>query len=120
MVADRLDELIETSPGCRNVAFADLSIGMALVVAGPETLSREVLDRLCAEADLTLGNDEAGLGARPSSLSVSATPTDTKVFVRSEIEPNDALLCLCKPEIDLTNFIGRAQACLAAVSGGDQ
>lgn len=120
MVAERLDALIKTSPGCRSVAYADLSIGMVLVAAGPETLSRETLDRLCSEADLTLGGDETSLGPSSIQTGVCATPTDTKVFLRSAEEPGDALLCLCKPNIDLEGFIDRARSCLADVSGGDQ
>ena len=119
MVAERLDQLIEASPGCRNVAYADLSIGMVLVASGPETLSREVLDRLCSEADLTLGDGEVALGSQPAMASVSTTATDTKVFLRSADEPGDALLCLCNPNIDLSGFIDRAKACLADVSGGE-
>jgi len=121
MVAERLKELIDASPECKTVAFADLSIGMVLVTAGPENLSREALDRLCAEAGVTLGQDEVGqLGAKPAMSSISATPTDTKVFLRSSEEPNDALLCLCAPDVEVGGFLEKAEACLSAVSEGEQ
>lgn len=120
MVADRLDALCSDFPSCMAVAYADLSINMVLVTNSGADLSREVLDELCTEAALTLGSEaDARLGSDIMRAAYTASPDQTKVFIRDTGEPNDVLLCLCAPDVDMTAFAPAAIACLAQLGAGD-
>ena len=119
MAVDELDALSGKFEGCRTLAFADLSAQMILVTNSTSTLSREVLDDLCAEAILMLGlNGKMALGTQPSTLAMVVGQNDMHVFVRSTIEPNDALCCICSSQIDLDAFLQDARLCLERISGG--
>ncbi|MCV3273124.1 hypothetical protein [Roseobacter sinensis] len=49
-VQDRLDDLRARFPGCRIVAFADLSTGLVFAASTAERVGQERLDALCADA----------------------------------------------------------------------
>lgn len=119
MVADQLDALCAEFSNCITVAFADLATQMVLVTNSTSRLRREVLNELCVESGLTLGSDEqTRLGHKTVSVAFTASPNQTKVFLRATDEPDDILFCACNPDIDLEAFLPAAQSCLLKISGG--
>jgi len=117
MVVAALDELRETNPGCRMVAYADLSTHMVLVTDSGTTQPREVLDALCDEAAALLGTKGAPpIGAAPGTTAVWATPASLRVFLRAPDEPQDVLCCVCAPDVNVGKFVANAFACLDRIS----
>ncbi len=113
MQAAQLERLIEEYPDCSLVAYADIGTGITLVSAGKSDIAREALDELCSEAALTLGKpDMPSMGAAPSSMAIKAVEQTVFVYLRATEEPDDALLCMCRPEIDLDGFVTAARAAL--------
>lgn len=111
MQAAQLERLIEQYPDCSLVAYADIGTGITLVSAGQSDIPREALDELCAEAALTLGkSDIPSMGAAPCPVAIKALEKAVFVYVRATDEPDDALLCMCQPDIDLDGFLTAARA----------
>lgn len=106
-----LDSLAERHPDCLIAAFADISVGVTLRTAASNDVPREALDELCAEAALTLGqNDSSELGIAPSNLAIKSVENAIFVYMRAEAEPDDALICMCRNTIALDAFLHDARA----------
>lgn len=119
MASDELDALNGKFPGCETLAFADLATMMVLVTNSSNARSREALDRLCAEATLTLGRVEApAMGDSTCNTALSASRDRVSIFLRAEQEPSDVLCCICSPEVDISAFLAEARPCLQKISGG--
>lgn len=111
MLAKRLEQLTEAYPDCIIAAFADLGTGVTLVTAGEANPPREALDELCAEAALTLGGEGApAIGAETCPAAVKVVDHAIFVYIRAKDEPSDALMCMCRPEIDLQPFLENASS----------
>lgn len=137
MVVEVLDALAQSDPACRVAAFADLSAGMVLVtnrataVPGGALPPRERLDALCAEARAALpGADalpgaapEGGTGAlaiavgAPAAASGAEDAIELRLFLRLAGAPEEALCCLCGPDLDLPAFLDRARDGLTRIAG---
>lgn len=119
MVVDALDELRQENPGCRMVAYADLSAHMVLVTDSGTAAPREVLDALCNEAATLLGSKGTpALGRQPGNSAIWATQAAVRVFLRAPDEPNDVLCCVCAPDVNVGRFVAHATACLDRISSG--
>ena len=113
MLADQLDSLTEQFPDCLIAAYADIGTGVTLVSSNRLNAPREALDELCAEAAISLGMPDApAIGAVTSPIVVKSADQAVFVYLRSADEPNDALLCMCRPKIALDAFLTAARACL--------
>ena len=120
MVVDELDALRDRFEGCTALAFADLSTKMILVTDSGSNLRREVLDALCAEAAFLLGaNGTPALAEQPSDKASVTNPSQMRVFLRAEQEPNDVLCCICNSKLDADAFVADASASLDRISGGE-
>ena len=118
MVVDELDQLRDANPGCKMVAYADLSAHMILVTDSGTTQPREVLDALCNEAASLLGTKgKPSLGKSPGNAAVWATAASLRVFLRAPGEPNDVLCCVCAPNVNVGKLVAKASACLDRISG---
>lgn len=113
MQAELLDKLATQFPDCIIAAYADITTGITLLTRGSFDAPREALNELCAEAALTLGSVEApALGGHTCPTAVKAVDHAVFVYLRSAEDPGDALLCMCRPEIDLGAFLPAAQRCI--------
>ncbi|PJI86233.1 hypothetical protein BC777_2601 [Yoonia maricola] len=120
MVVDELDALLEKFEGCTALAFADLSTKMILVTDSGSNLRREALDALCAEAAVLLSADGTPvLADKPSDMASVTSPSQLRVFLRAQQEPNDVLCCICSAELDADAFVADAGACLDRISGNE-
>ena len=120
MVVDELDKLVEAHEGCTTVAFADLSTRMVLVTNSLSTMPREVLDRICVQAAVTLGDaGKTTLGEMPASMALAADKSSVHLFLRATDEPSDVLCCVCSTDVDFDKIVAQAQACLRRISAND-
>lgn len=119
MVADRLDKLHARFPGCRILAFADLTTQMVLVTNSGCAAQRETLDAVCAEAAQTFGSyDRPGFGLSPAGTAIIATPDQLRIYLRDTSDPADGLCCVCDHTIAVDEFVQQARACLDQIAQG--
>jgi hypothetical protein len=119
-VIDSLAALVKAYPEARVVAFADLSSQMILASQGTQMVTQEYLEHLCGEARRSFDDPLFSLTLEAFSeprASVIVGDGSVKVFLRSEVEPADALCCICGYGIDLGGFVERLQETLDSISG---
>ncbi len=106
MQAADLDQLTEQFPECIIAAFADITTGVVYLTSGATAAPREALNELCAEAALTIGLPDApALGADLCPVAVKLVDHAIFVYARAGEDPGDALLFMCRPEVDIQRFI---------------
>jgi hypothetical protein len=118
-LVDSLKSVVTEYPQARLVAFADMSSRMVLCSAGGEDLTQESFDALCRDA-------VAGFAEPLSSLATEAfgdaygaitiDPGGVKLFLRSEVQSDDVLCCICDHSIDLDAFVARIRATLDEIN----
>ena len=111
MVQAALDAACAEMAGCGTLAFADLSTHMVLMTNSDAPLSQDQLNELCVEAGKCL-ND--------GNLALVADHTETRLFLRSSQEPDDALFCVLDPGCDLKMVLPAVQDCLTQIAGGSE
>lgn len=117
MAAEQLDSLQSRFTECRIVAFADISTRMILVTNTGAQADRMALDNLCSEASMLLNFDTGSSGeSKALNLAIRRTQRETVVFLRSDAEPNDALISVCAPTVDIGKFIPEALVCLGKIA----
>lgn len=124
-LAQRLDELRRSYPGCETVVLVDLSSQMVLCTNSDHVLAQEAFDALGAKAaDMFNGalsksevfGDHAKTGEVISQIiSMNEDTAEIQVFLRSPNDPIDALCCICVAGIDLVSFIQSASDALAQI-----
>lgn len=113
MRSEDLDGLTEKYPDCIIAAYADIGTGVTLLTNSGRTFPREALDELCVEAALTLGAPDApALGAIPCIQAIKTDTVSVFVYLRALNNPDDALICMCRPSITLEPFLSEARAVL--------
>ncbi|WP_128514657.1 hypothetical protein [Tabrizicola thermarum] len=120
-VPESLGAVVKAFPQARLVAFADLSARMILTSAGPMNTTQEHLDRLCHQARTCFDDPLFSLSVEAFGephTAVVMGPANVRVFLRSEIEPADALCCICDPGIDLPAFVAKIRDTLDRITNG--
>lgn len=106
-------------PQARLVAFADLSARMILTSTGPMMMTQEHLDRLCDQARSSFDDPMfslcVGAFGEPNAALLLG-PGNLRLFLRSEVEPADALCCICDPAIDLAAFVSKIRETLESIT----
>jgi hypothetical protein len=120
-VSEHLGAVVKAYPQARVVAFADLSSRMVLASQANQAVTQENLDALCEQARTSFDDPLFALSVEafgePHSAMVLALD-GVQVFLRSESEPADALLCICDHSIDLAGFVARIRQTLEKISAG--
>jgi len=107
-VNESLGAVVKAFPQAHLVAFADLSSRMILSSTGPLSTTQEYLDRLCDQARTSFDDPLF-------SLSVEAFG-EPSIFLRSDVEPADALCCICDHGIDLPAFVAKIRGTLESIT----
>jgi hypothetical protein len=122
-VADELDRLRASLPGCALVAFGDLGARIVLCASDAEKRPQEKLDALCLAADTCLNGDTGGgdalaglLGDGGLRQAVALRPGGVTVFLRSSTDANDALFCAFTDQTDVPTVLTRADETLNRIS----
>lgn len=110
MVQQALDAVCEQVAGCKTVAFSDLSTQMVLVTNTGTSLHRDALNALCqqAHACLATGAQEGLIG----------TESGLHVFVRSSVDPTEALCCICALDTDIDQLLSALSDCFDTLNAG--
>jgi hypothetical protein len=120
-VTESLGAVIKAYPEARLVAFADLSSRMILASIGSKTYTQEHLDGLCEQARTSFDDPMFALSVEafgePHAAMVIALD-GVQIFLRSESEPADALICVCDHSIDLAGFVATIRETLDGISAG--
>lgn len=117
MLAEHLDQLSRSFPDCVLSAFVDIRTGIVLLTNEHGSDLREVADALCAEAALSLGGVTAPVPDTSTCAQVIKSDADyLHIYLRSENEATEALLCRCQPSLALDTFLPAARDCLARLS----
>jgi hypothetical protein len=121
-IADQLNALRADFPACRVATFADLSSGLVLFTSAASRMPQDRLDALSGRARALLSGPAAEAGAHLLGAAVvHAVASDADgivVLVRSPVEPDEAMICHCDPEIDVQALAARAARELAALGAG--
>jgi hypothetical protein len=123
-ILTQLDDLRSAFPRCVAVGLVDVSSGIVLCVSTTTKRPQEQLDALCAVA-AQLFNSPAAEGFSKALDSDDTTAlhqgvviadTDTCLFVRSPVDPMEAMFCLCEPEIDVDGALKAARTTLNKIA----
>lgn len=120
-VSESLGTVVKAFPQARLVAFADLSSRMILTSAGPLSMTQEHLDRLCNQARASFDDPLFSLSVEAFGEPHGAVvmgPEGLRLFIRSDVEPADALCCICDPGIDLAAFVPKIRETLEGITHG--
>lgn len=106
--------------GCTLVAFTDLSSSLVLSTSAASKPVQEELNALGRTASLTLNGAFAEGAAKiwtegddvPAETAMLLTGSDARVFLRAKNNPNEALVCVCAPNIPLNAVIDSGLATL--------
>lgn len=120
-VTETLGAVVKAYPEARLVAFADLSSRMILASSGSQAYTQEHLDDLCEQARISFDDPMFALSVEafgePHAALVMALD-GVQIFLRSESEPADALVCICDHSIDLAGFVATIRETLETISAG--
>lgn len=119
-VTEVLDRLRADVEGCDLAAFADLTTSMILCVSSSTRHAQEELDALTTTAATVLDGAvadgaQAFLGGAKAQTAITMTPVEVRVYLRASEKENEALICLCTPDADLSKIISRGTETLAAI-----
>ncbi|MDP3197508.1 hypothetical protein [Tabrizicola sp.] len=118
-VNESLGAVVKAFPQARLVAFADLSSRMILSSMGPLSTTQEYLDRLCDQARTSFDDPLFSLSVEAfgePNAAVVMGPDTVRVFLRSDVEPADALCCICDHSIDLPAFVAKIRSTLESIT----
>jgi hypothetical protein len=123
-VAELLNDFRCDVPGCEAVAFADLATGLVLCASSGRKQPQEWFGRLCRGASELLDAEFArkasalllGDGAQGARQAIQVADGEVRLFLRSEAEPNEALCCVCRPDVAVDLLVERARALLGHIS----
>lgn len=118
-IADQLNAMRRDFTDCRMAAFADLASGLVLFTSSEVRVPQERLDAFCGRARAIFSGQTGEAASRimgaPVQQAVLPEGEGLLVLVRSSSEPDEALLCQCTADIDLSPFMARAARELVAL-----
>lgn len=118
MILDKLDALRAEFSECSAIALADISSGTVLCVSTEKKQRQEHLDTLCQTAAEIFSGQTASAVSKMSEEtggsalheSVVLAKSETYVFLRSPIDPKEAMLCVCSAKLDIDSFLQQARS----------
>lgn len=97
-LADRLDEMRSTLPGCTLVSFGDLRTGLALRTSALRQYKQDYLEGLMQQAAQSFAATDVITPPAENAAGTSvilATPDEYRIFLRSDHCASDVLCCVC-------------------------
>lgn len=124
MILDHLKELRAEYPECLTVALFDLSSGLVLCISARDKHPQERLDSLCVlGAELLEGATAKGMSTAlaPTKAAdpqdwITMTKSETCLFLRSTVDPVEAMFCVCSSDVDVVGLQLSARSCLNKIS----
>ena len=123
-ILKQLDDLRSAFPPCVAVGFVEVSSGIVLCVSTETKRPQEQLDALCSVAaqlfnspaakEITKAFDSDDLTALQQG--VVFAETETCLFLRSPVDPMEAMFCLCETGIDVDDALKMARTTLDRIA----
>jgi hypothetical protein len=123
-ILTQLDDFRTAFPPCVAVGLVDVSSGIVLCVSTTKKRPQEQLDALCAVAaqffnspaanEFAMALDSENTNALQQGVAMA--DTDTCLFLRSPIDPMEAMFCLCEPGIDIDRALKTARTTLNRIA----
>ena len=109
----QIEEIQAGFSQCQAVTLADIASKTVLYVSAAKKQPQERLDALCeAAAEMLSGNAAQDLvaasGGDSDDLmqeSIVIQGDETLIFLRSPVDPAEALLCVCEAGLDIREFL---------------
>ncbi|MDJ0640828.1 MAG: hypothetical protein QNJ20_18575 [Paracoccaceae bacterium] len=117
-ITAELDEMRKAIRGCSLVAFTDLTSKLVLSTSAAAAPMQEEMNALSEAAGLALdgafaeGAAPVWGGEEPAELAILMTGEDARLFLRSQANPAEALVCVCGATTDLSEAAEAARATL--------
>lgn len=126
-VTAELDQMRTGLKGCSLVVFTDLSSSLVLSTSAASKPVQEELNALGRTASLTLNGAFSEGAAKvwsdgdelPAETAMLLTGSEARVFLRAKSNPNEALVCVCAPDIALDAVINSGLATLDRIQTQD-
>lgn len=106
-----LRQLRKRLADCDLLIYADIASNTVLAHDSRLSHPQEQLDSICAVARAFLSAPRLA-SHDLTSESVLQTPTTTRVFLRAHADPNEALICVCGPKVDVEQVMREMNAAL--------
>lgn len=116
-IPDQLNTFRRALPGVSVVALGDMAAGLVLCASHDGNMPQERLDRLCQSAAALLAGPNEFTPETASEMAVIASGLRTEVFVRSPIDADDVLCCVCEPDVDISGVARLARQTLSDMAG---
>lgn len=120
-ITAELDAMRGQVPGCALVAYTDLTSQLVLCTSAVSKPVQEEMNALSQAAGLALNGAFAesaspSWGGEPApEVAVLMTGADARLFLRSPVNPAEALVAVCAPDIDLEQAVTEGHATLARI-----
>jgi len=118
-IVDHLNAIRQDVPACRAVVLADLTTRVILCVSAEDRPPQERLDALCDTAIRLLDSDTSRVLARAGQIppleALVFSADGMEVFLRTPTLPDEALCCLCGPDVDVDKLMEQAHGRLAQI-----
>lgn len=124
-ISAHLDQLRSAFPDCRAIAYSDLGAQMILVTSADEDMPQERWDDLCDTGVALLTGEPAQHAIRAMIRGVGTAHAivldadEMGLFVRSGPNPEDAILCVARLTLPVTEFIAQAGDLLGRIAQDD-
>lgn len=123
-IAERIEQLRNSLPGCSLVAFGDAEAQLVLRSSQARTVHREHLDQLCQEAADCFFLMETAAAALETPLKDSAAARDAivmtnsgaKIFVKSDKNDADFLCLVCGLPFEPGAIVASARTALNSIA----
>ncbi len=126
-IAERLETIRQTTPGCELIAFGDLGTRLVLRSSAVSQPPQEYLDQLCAQADHGFDLQDAlasQVSPHPETVPevMVITAQEIRIYIRSKTADqdtaSDAILCVCDSAITAKALVAPAITLLNDLAGG--
>lgn len=118
-ILEHLNAIRQDVPACEAVVLADLTTRVILCVSAEDRPPQERLDALCDTAIRLLDSDTSRLMARAGQIppleGMTLSAGGVEVFLRTPTLPDEALCCLCRPDVDVERLMEQAHGRLAEI-----
>jgi len=121
MILDHLNQLRAEIPECLAASLIDMSSGLALCTSAKEKYTQERLDALCSLASELFEGSAAETFSNALKTSdqrecIIMTVSETCLYLRSVVDPQEAMFCICSPDVDPKELLQNAKSCLNKIS----
>lgn len=122
----QLDQIRAEHSACSILAYADIGAGMILAKSADDVLAQERWDGLCLTAKELLAGAPGVEGAKALdataddiTYAIVIEAAEVGLFVRSNLNPDDACCCVCAPDVRIAPLKLALSDLLRSIDGAE-